>query len=136
MVVGILNTDNKWLSTNIKEIVMNREQKRDFVKMAKKNGFTKEKADAFIHIGENGSGKTSSSQEINRGDKVRLNTEYLMSRDNYNITAESYRKFVEENPDTVFKVVSSFKNLVTLEEEPKWLFWSGDLIVVERAVTE
>lgn len=70
---------------------------------------------------------------IKEGDKVRLDLEVIRKHPNYEQLLPAYRKFCEENAETVFTVSydkSLKQSLVSLAEdttEPKWLFWIGDL---------
>ena len=43
-----------------------------------------------------------------------------------------YKDFIESAGDTVFTARQERKNLISLEESPQWLFWSGDLIIVNN----
>lgn len=69
-------------------------------------------------------------QEINSGDKVRIDVSLVKSRRSYPDMNEKYKEFVENNGDKVFTARVEGKNMVSFEEEPTWLFWSGDLIKV------
>ena len=71
--------------------------------------------------------------EFNEGDKVMLNMFAIQTRLNYSKMNEGYKKFVEESDGKVFTVHFEHDNnkLVTLLENPKWLFWCGDLIKVD-----
>lgn len=84
-----------------------------------------------MFIVNEGSGTPSPPQEIDEGGKVRLNTELIKARKNYQRMAESYKKFVEQNDDTVFTAHVERENMISMVEEPRWLFWSGDLIKVD-----
>lgn len=119
---------------------MNREQRRKIEQSARKRGLPKEQALAFAEVMENaaiirreGVGNTSPAQEIPDGAKVKLNLELIKSRKNYERMSPKYKEFIEadtaEPKEYTAHVESS--NLISLVEEPKWLFWSGDLIVCE-----
>jgi len=69
-------------------------------------------------------------QEINSGDKVKMDVSLVKSRKSYPDMNEKYKEFVENNGDKVFTARVEGKNMVSFEEEPTWLFWSGDLIKV------
>lgn len=107
---------------------MNREQKRAFVKRAKKQGVKESDAKTYADIISEGVGKNTPEQEINEGDKILLNLDAIMSRKNYNKMNKEYRDFVESNSGTVFTAHIEHKKLISLTENPRWLFWSGDLI--------
>lgn len=85
-----------------------------------------------MFIVNEGSGTPSPPQEIAEGDKVRLNIELVKTRKNYSRMAEGYKKFVEQNDGTVFTAHVERENMISMAEEPRWLFWSGDLIKVDN----
>lgn len=92
---------------------------------------SKSKADAFARIA-GGTGEHTPRQELLEGGKVRLNTEAIKARKNYEIMSPLYKEFVENAGDTIYTVHLEREVLVSLVEEPKWLFWCGDLIKVEE----
>lgn len=110
---------------------MNRSQKRAFVKNARKNGMEKHKAEAFVEI-MNGTGEHTEPQEIEEGEKVWLNIEAIKARKNYAHMSPMYKEFIEKSEGVVFTahIEQGKKTLISLIEEPKWLFWSGDLVRV------
>lgn len=115
---------------------MNREQKRAFVKRAQKKGVDKNAAKAYAEIISGGAGTPNLPQEITEGEKIKLDIEKIKARRNYERMSAMYKEFVDANPDTVFTAHVEKPNLVSLAEEPKWLFWSGDLIKVEQEADE
>lgn len=115
---------------------MNREQRRALIKKAVKKGVPSERAKKIIEIAEHGAGEHTDVQEIKTGDKVKLNVDAVKARKHYDAMLQTYRDFVEANADTVFTAVVENSRLVHMEEEPKWLFWCGDLILVERSAAE
>ena len=110
---------------------MNREQRRALSKKARRAGMSKTKADAFAKI-VSGTGEHTPRQEINEGDKIRLNIEAIKARKNYEIMSKAYKEFVENTSDTVFTAHVEKETLISLVEEPKWLFWCGDLIKLDE----
>lgn len=74
----------------------------------------------------------SESTEIYEGCKVILDYETITSRKSYAATAENYRKFIEKNRGKVLTAHTESRNLVSLKEQPGWLFWEKDLIPVEQ----
>ena len=77
-------------------------------------------------------------QEFEEGDKVMLNLFAIQTRLNYSKMNEEYKKFVEESDGKVFTAHFEHDNnkLVTLLENPRWLFWCGDLIKVKENTEE
>ena len=76
---------------------------------------------------------------VQDGDKVRINVPGLRQSKMWSHLQAEYREFVEKSADSVFTARvyqrrdgQNSKTLVWFEEEPKWLFWMGDLIVVEN----
>lgn len=111
---------------------MNREQKRNFVKKAKKRGINSDTAKAYAEIMSSGSGEPTPPQDFSEGENVKLNLENIKSRKNYERMTDNYKAFVEANEDTVFTAHVERPNLISFVEEPKWLFWSGDLVKVKH----
>lgn len=112
---------------------MNRAQKRALVKRLKKRGVSEENAKRFVEAFE--SGKIALPDlRITDGDKVRLNLKTITQREAYPEMNPVYRDFVESNADTVFTVRFDNPDSVVayLEEEPKWRFYTGDLIRIEE----
>ncbi len=106
---------------------MNREQRRIFQK-----NIHRHVADRFnmaSHEIEN---------PLHEGDKVRLDIDRITKRKNYDETSEEYRAFVESNRERIFTAhlyrnrENEFSAIIELVEEPKWLFWHGDLVRVEN----
>ena len=81
---------------------------------------------------------------IAEGTKVKLNIKKIKSDVNYPRLTNTYKTWVNENKDKVFTVEYDAKHkenphLLCFKEnvEPiKWLFWEGDLIVLEDKVNE
>lgn len=114
---------------------MNREQRRSLAKRAQKNGMSKELAKTFAEIAS-GTGEHTKPQTFDEGDKVRLDLEAITSRKNYERMSPLYKEFVESAGNTVYTAHVERGNLISLAEEPKWLFWSGDLVKVADEETE
>lgn len=110
---------------------MNREQKRAFVKKAQKKGVSKKTAEAYAEIMDMGDGKVIEPQDIQEGEKVKLNSEIIKARRNYENMSDKYKSFIEANADKVFTAHLERPTLISFVEEPSWLFYSGDLIKVE-----
>lgn len=111
---------------------MNREQKRAFVKKAKKRGVSANAAKAYVEIISNGAGQTTPKQDIAEDEKVKLNIETIKARQNYEKMSDKYKEFVDTNADTIFTAHIERPTLISLKEEPKWLFWCGDLIKMKE----
>jgi hypothetical protein len=103
---------------------LNRAQRR-------KLKITKEQADIFDRL--------SQGELISAGSKVRLKYDQIVSRKDWETLNKKYKDFVETNKDIEFTVkidenVHDMYKLVSLEEdttEPKFLFWVGDLILID-----
>lgn len=110
---------------------MGREQRRKFVKAARKKGLSPYIADLYWKM-KNG----DTTIELHEGDRVKLNVKAIQRHPDYEKLAESYRKFVESHIDDVFTVVYDRKYqdkpvVVCLKEDPAGhLFWTGNLIKV------
>lgn len=110
---------------------MNREFRRNFVKQARKNGVSTKAAENYIDVAKNGTGEHTARQNINNGDLVKINIEAVKARQNYDKMSEKYKEFVDENKDTVFTAFVESDNLISFKENRAWLFWSGDLEVIQ-----
>jgi len=113
---------------------MNRKQRRTIEKVARRRGATKKEAKTYTGILNNadairngGVGETTPPKEFNEGDKVTLNIERVKSRKNYDRMADAYKEFVSESEGAVFTVHIERENMISFVENPRWLFWSGDL---------
>lgn len=111
---------------------MNRQQKRAFVKKAKSKGISKNVAEAYLAIKEAGLDKVSLPKQFQEGDKVKLDVEKIKRRKDYEKMNPRYKEFVESNADTVFTAHLERETLISLAEQPEWLFWSGSLIKVKE----
>ena len=117
---------------------MNRTQKRDFVKKLKKKGINEKVATVyadFISTRDGGSGAYSNPQNIAEGERVKLNVTNIKARKHYENMSEKYKEFVEASEDKEYTARVERENLISLAEEPQWLFWSGDLIKVVSNVS-
>ena len=119
---------------------MNREQRRALVKKARKNGMKKELAETYAAIA-GGTGTHTPPTAWNEGDRVMLNIPAILARKNYDRMADAYKAFVQDAKDKVFTAHVERPNLISLKEDPRWLFWSGDLLAAAQeenddAVTE
>ena len=116
---------------------MNRKEKRNMEKKFRHNGATPEQAKDHVmtmekihEIIRSGSGTPSHPKTIEEGAAVRMDLEKIMKRKNYEKMSVPYKEFVTQNADTVFTAHVEDNNLISFVEEPKWLFWSGDLEVI------
>lgn len=110
---------------------MNRQQRRAFVKKAQSKGISKNVAEAYIAIKEAGLDKLSLPKQFQEGDRVKLDVEKIKGYKDYEKMNPKYKEFVESNADTVFTAHPERETLVSLKEQPEWLFWSGNLIKVK-----
>lgn len=107
---------------------MNRKEKRELLKKSQQYGIDREIAKIyaeFVNV-EN----TVNPQEFFEGEKVRLNTKSIRGRKDFERMSSRYKEFVENADDRIFTVHIERETLVSLTEEPTWLFWIGDLIKV------
>ena len=115
---------------------MNREQRRKFTKRAKKRGLNERMTELYLSMDREGLEKPAPPQKIKSGDKVMLDLERIKSRKNYDRMTDLYKEFVNASDGAVFTAKVERENLVSMEEDPRWLFWSGDLILVSEPVEE
>ena len=115
---------------------MNRQQTRKLRKDARKKGIDEAVTELYISMKKKGMETPSPPQEIQTGDTVMIDVERVTSRRNYARMAPAYREFVEASDGKVFTALREQGNLISLQEEPKWLFWSGDLNVIQPFTQE
>lgn len=85
-------------------------------------------------------------EHLLEGDKVKINTEKILSEPNWKNKNKTYQSFVLEHKDTIFTVEydpintqrrqvyqkGAYPALLCLKEDPNhFLFWEGDLIKVK-----
>lgn len=114
---------------------MNRDQRRALEKALRKKGMSQSDAKAYVQVVNNadairieGVGENTPPKHIEEGEKIRLNIDRIKARKNYARMAQGYRDFVEVSGGTVFTAHVERENMISLAEEPAWLFWSGDLL--------
>jgi len=103
---------------------MNRNQKREYIKMLKKKGYSEEEIKKHFIVLE---AKTRVLNNIADGAKVKIDVDFVKTRKGYSSLVPEYRNFVESSKDKVFVAHHESGDLFSLEENEKWLFWSGEL---------
>lgn len=113
----------------------NRKDRRALLKAARGSGVSKEEVIKFIETTEP---TVEGVRPLEEGQRVRLNVATIMSDVNYPNKVEEYRNFVEQNSDKIFTVEyderhtdGHFVSLVEDTREVKWLWWVGELEIVE-----
>ena len=112
---------------------MNRSQRRQFVKRARKEGFSRGAAEAYLAVKEMGDVADKAPKMFKDGEKVRINIEKIKKRKDYEDKSEKYKKVIEEEGEKVFEVKNLRGNLYSLDGLDGWLFWGGDLERVSDA---
>lgn len=113
---------------------MNRKDRRTFIKQAKKSGATKGTAMAYLAMKELEQDDPDAFKRFHEDDKVRIDIERITNRSNYDQMTDEYRAFIEESEGKVFTVHIESNAMISLKENPEWLFWKGDLIAVKEPV--
>lgn len=74
-------------------------------------------------------------QKINivSGDKVTIDVTKIKALKDYEGMNDEYKKFIESSEGVIFTAKVEKGNFVSLEENPKWLFWAGNLNVQGRS---
>lgn len=118
---------------------MDREQRRKFTKQMKAKGYSEKPIEIALAL----QGEKPKIDIFDEGDKVKLNTSRIKSHPDYSknidFNKQNYHNFIDANDGKVFTVEYDPKhtNNPTLfclkedETDPKWLWWTGDLIKVE-----
>lgn len=123
---------------------MNREQKRKAIKSLTAKGYTAEQAEGLLII----KAAAESKKFLKEGDIVKLNVPQMMSRPEWKTDVDQnkarFQAWVLAHRDEVLTVEYDKNHtkdpaIVCVREDetnPKWMFWEGDLDVVERAAAE
>lgn len=111
------------------------------MKEGKKFGLSKQMIETYIQYRE----AMQASVPLNEGEKVKLDYEKIVSDVNYKNKKDRYKQFIEDNKDRIFTVVYDEKFgrnptkkapwLVCLQEDetnPKWLFYTNNLVKCEK----
>lgn len=113
---------------------MNRQERRALEKRVRRGGASKDEAKTYVETISNadairaeGAGTASPAKQFEEGDKITLNVELIKSRKNYDRMSSGYKEFVEASAGEVFTAHIEHENMISLVENPRWLFWSGDL---------
>lgn len=114
---------------------MNREQRRKFAKFA---GLDQDSAALIAEVFEKRK-KYMDELALKEGDLVAVDVDKIEGREDYPSFNEKYKEFVHSSRGKRFTVVKeekfADKPLVSFEEDendPKLLFWEGDLIKFEK----
>lgn len=112
---------------------MNRKQRRKYEQQLRRKGVTQEDIAMFFKL------LAAENRDLRDGDKVLINIERIQSHPNYGKMNPNYKQFLEDHKETVFTIPSVKKGFskcfIELEEDtddPKWLWCSDDLILVEE----
>lgn len=110
---------------------MNRAQRRSAEKRLRRKGYSKGSARGMIELfrGHNYVPPADFSED----DKVMLDVEQIRKSKDFADMQQSYKDFVNENEGRVFTAHIESPVLVSLKEDPKWWFYSGDLLPAESA---
>lgn len=116
---------------------MNREQKRKTIKSFIAKGYTAKQAENFLAI----KALENAKKFLKEGDKVKLNISQITSHPDWKAKRAQFKEWVQNHRDMVLTVEydkNHTKNPAIVcvredETDPKWLFWEGDLDVVERS---
>lgn len=69
---------------------------------------------------------------VENGDEVMLDVDAIMKHDSWEKRSSEYQHFVLWSRGHIFHAVYSGNNNFRFEEEPKWDFHSGYLIIVKK----
>lgn len=123
---------------------MNRAEKRKLARAAqKRGGLTRDQAKIYAEIASKadeirrrGAGAVTASKEFDEGEKVMINVPAIKARQNYELMAPSYKQFIEDSGGKEFTAHIEENKLISLVEEPQWLFWGGDLLHLNEVEPE
>lgn len=108
---------------------MNRAQRREFTKKAKERGISDEYIQAYLAMQEV---NWDARSDIYEGAKVFLDVKKITSGKNYHLMVPEYKQFVESSEGVPYTAhIEKAGCLISMVENPKWLFWSGDLKLIK-----
>lgn len=110
---------------------MNREKRRRTEKQLRSRGVNQETIRSYMELLRDTNKSQDLGPVIPYGSHVKINLEKIQSRKEYDRLSKKYREFVERNSDTVFTAIVEKRGLISFQEAPEWLFWNGDLILLE-----
>ena len=130
---------------NIPEI-RNRKEARELAKILRKHGKNDAEIKEIINLTKqitmlkNPDKLPKFKNFLLEGDKVKLNVEKIRQHPAWNDMQPAYKEFIECNAGVVFTVEydenhSTKPNIVALKEtaeDEKWLFFDGDLLVLDE----
>ena len=126
--------------------IRNRKEAREFAKVLRRHGKNEAEIKEIIELTK----QITKIRDVEKlpkfkeclleGDKVKLNVEKIRQHPDWDKLQPAYKEFVEGNAGVVFTVeydedYADKSNLVGLKEAPdnqKWLFWDGDLFVLDE----
>lgn len=118
---------------------MNREQKKTLERAYRKFGKSKSEAKKLSQqmydidkIRLAGTGDKTLPQKFQEDDKFMLDIKRIKSRKNYERMNDAYKQFVADNDGKILTAHVEHGGLISAKEEPRWLFWSGDLIKLKE----
>ena len=117
---------------------MNRKQKRTFIKNVKKRGVSKKVAETYLimkDVTDSVQDENDKLEKIVDGSKVMLDVDKIKAKKDWHRLVPEYKEFVEDSVGVVYTVNKEDGKavLVSFKESPGWLFYIGDLILVEEA---
>jgi len=127
--------------------IRNRDEARVFAKVLSKSGKTEKQIADIIELTKkttlmyDAELRVKFKEHIAAGDKVKLNVDKIRSHPDWDKLQDSYKEFIFENVDTVFTAhyddgYSDNPSLVLLDDGKllyDWLFWDGDLLVLDES---
>lgn len=112
---------------------MNREERRKFVKRARKEGYSRGAAEAYLAVKELSDAGEMTQKMFEDGDEVIIDVHGIMKRNDYGLKSDKYKDMITEHEGEVFKVRNIKGNIYALDGLQGWIFWGGDLISVETS---
>ena len=106
---------------------MNRAERRKFVKLARKEGYSRGAAEAYLAVKEMGDVADGAPKMFEDGSKVTVDVEKIKATKDYETKSDNYKEMLEEISGKVFEVRNVKGNLYSLDGLDGWIFWGGDL---------
>ena len=108
---------------------MNREDRRKTAKeLRSKMGYTQSVGGLSKLIKQAIESQTEEAVILEDGNKVRINTELIMSKNGFEIMSDDYKTFIKESKGKTFTAHLESNGAFSLVEEPKWLFLKTELV--------
>lgn len=111
--------------------IENRGQKRDFIRRMERKGIKRDVVQLYFRV-KDAQERSVNAEKIQEGTKVRIDVDHIKGAKEYSKLNKDYREFVESSRGKIFTAHIERKFVSLNENDNQWLFWPGNLIIVEE----